>query len=69
MSEILECLREYQLGDWRRSLPEKDMQLNEAALKTGARLMGAYTTKRGGNIWIITEAADDNGERTRPSFS
>lgn len=44
------------------SAPE-DMQLNEAALKTGARLMGAYTTKRGGKIWIITEAADDNGQR------
>lgn len=60
LSEILECLRRYQLGDWGDLCPE-DMQLNEAALRTGARLMGAYTTKRGGKIWIITEAADDNG--------
>jgi hypothetical protein len=62
LSEILECLRRYQLGDWGDLCPE-DMQLNEAALRTGARLMGAYTTKRGGKIWIITEAADDNGQR------
>lgn len=61
LSEILECLRRYQLGDWGDLCPE-DMQLNEAALDC-ARLMGAYTTKRGGKIWIITEAADDNGQR------
>ena len=62
VSEILECLRRYQLGDWGDLCPE-DMQLNKAALRTGARLMGAYATKRGGKIWIITEAADDNGQR------
>lgn len=62
LSEILECLRRYQLGDWGDLCPE-DVQLNAEALRTGARLMGAYTTKRGGKIWIITEAADDNGQR------
>ena len=62
LSEIFECLRRYQLGDWGDLCPE-DMQLNEAELRTGARLMGAYATKRGGKIWIITEAADDNGQR------
>ena len=44
LSEIFECLRRYQLGDWGDLCPE-DMQLNEAALG------------------IITEAADDHGQR------
>ena len=63
VSEILECRRRYQLGDWGNLCPE-DVQFNAEALRTGARIMGAYTTKQGGKIWIITEAADDNGWRS-----
>ena len=62
-SELLESIRRYQTGDWGDLCPE-DVQLNAEALRTGARIMGAYTTKQGGKIWIITEAADDNGRRS-----
>lgn len=62
LSEILECLRRYQLGDWGDLLP-RGYAAQRCGARTGARLMGAYTTKRGGKIWIITEAADDNGQR------
>ena len=62
-SELLESIRRYQTGDWGDLCPE-DVQLNAEALRTGARIMGAYTAKQGGKIWIITEAADDNGRRS-----
>ena len=59
----LSLIHIYQTGDWGDLCPE-DVQLNAEALRTGARIMGAYTTKQGGKIWIITEAADDNGRRS-----
>lgn len=62
MMEILGCLRRYQLGDW-GDLCAEAAQLNKAALRSDARIAGAYTAKRGRNIWIITEAANENGQR------
>jgi hypothetical protein len=41
-------------GDWRH---------NDEALKDGSRLLSAYATLKGKRLWIITEAADDNGRR------
>lgn len=51
-------------GDWGEVCTE-DGLLNDDALITGARLLSVYRL-RGTNerIWIITEAADDNGRRS-----
>lgn len=62
MTEILGCLHRYQLGGW-GDLYAEDAQLNKAVLRSGARIMSVYVVKRGGKIWIITEAANENGQR------
>lgn len=49
-------------GDW-GIVNEEDWQLNEAALEDGSRILSAYMTLRGVKLWVITEAANDNGIR------
>jgi hypothetical protein len=62
LCEIVEALARYQLGDW-GDLCKEDQKQNERALHCGARIMGSYITQRGGKIWIITEAEDEDGHR------
>src|ERR671931_2726167 len=50
-------------GDWGDIDPE-DQGLNEQALRTGDRLLSVYPIAEGVTIWVITEAADDDGERS-----
>jgi len=49
-------------GDWGDIAPE-DRGLNEADLLTGDRLLSVYNVTEGVRVWIITEAADENGYR------
>jgi hypothetical protein len=49
-------------GDW-GEVCASDAQLNDQALVDGSRLLSAYRTLKGTRIWIITEAADDQGHR------
>lgn len=49
-------------GDWGEVCPD-DARLNDQALVNGGRLLSAYKTLRGERLWIITEAADDQGHR------
>ena len=49
-------------GDW-GDLDQEDCQLNDAALVDGSRLLSAYVTRKNERLWIITEAADDEGRR------
>lgn len=49
-------------GDWGRVCQE-DAQLNDEALSDGSRILSAYSTLKGVKIWIITDAADDDGQR------
>ena len=49
-----EFLARHHSGDW-GVICEDDKQMNEEALRGGARLMSVYETERG-NIWIISEA-------------
>lgn len=49
-------------GDW-GTVSAEDGALNDAALKDGSRILSAYRTRNGAKIWIITEAADDDGRR------
>lgn len=49
-------------GDWGQ-LDKEDMKANAEALKWGSRILSAYVLSTGVKIWIITEAADDEGKR------
>ena len=49
-------------GDW-GVVGDDDKTANDEALRDGSRLLSAYVLKTGVKIWIITEAADDNGNR------
>ena len=57
-----EFLDRHVRGDW-GSLSAEDRQLNDDALTDGSRILSAYRTRTGKKIWIITEAADDRGQR------
>lgn len=49
-------------GDW-GDMSADDKQLNDEALIDGSRIMSAYRTSKGTKLWVITEAADENGHR------
>ena len=49
-------------GDW-GEVCDDDKQANDRALVDGGRLLSAYRTLKNTRIWIITEAADDQGRR------
>lgn len=49
-------------GNW-GELESGDKAANDEALRDGSRLLSAYVLKTGEKIWIITEAADDDGKR------
>jgi hypothetical protein len=49
-------------GDW-GDLDDEDRSLNDAAVRDGSRILSAYQTRKGERLWIITEAADDQGRR------
>jgi hypothetical protein len=51
----IEFLRRHMSGDW-GELSDEDVKENEFSLKKGLRLLSAYQTEKGQNLWIITEA-------------
>ena len=55
-------LRRHASGDW-GVLCAEDKQANEEAITSGARLMSAYFLPDETKVWVITEAADDAGNR------
>ncbi|HLN28591.1 MAG TPA: hypothetical protein VK395_12685 [Gemmataceae bacterium] len=57
-----EFLARHARGDW-GDLSEEDRLLNDQALTDGSRLLSTYRTSRGTKLWVITEAADDQGRR------
>ena len=58
----LEYLKRHASGDW-GTVCEEDKQANEDALQTGERLLSSYLLPDETKLWIITEAADDDGVR------
>jgi hypothetical protein len=50
-----EFLQRHQAGDW-GELCEEDKKENDFSLNNSYRLLSAYTTKKAGKIWLITEA-------------
>lgn len=55
-------LAKHSQGDW-GEVCTSDARLNDQALVDGSRLLSAYRTLKGERLWIITEAADDQGNR------
>jgi hypothetical protein len=55
-------LAKHASGDW-GEVCEGDKQANDDSLLDGSRLLSAYRTTKGERLWIITEAADDEGNR------
>jgi hypothetical protein len=49
-------------GCW-GDLSDEDKLANDQALLDGARILSAYKTLKGVKLWIITEAADESGNR------
>jgi len=49
-------------GDW-GEVGAEGGQANDEALLHGDRLLSAYRTLKGVTLWMITEAADDDGIR------
>lgn len=60
---VEEFLNRHHRSDW-GELSDDDAALNDEALQDGSRLLSAYCLKSGVKIWIITEAADDDGDRS-----
>ena len=57
-----EFLARHVQGDW-GEVCDDDKGLNDQALMDGSRLLSAYQTNKGTKLWVITEAADDQGHR------
>jgi hypothetical protein len=55
-------LHQHVTGNW-GVVDEQDWALNDQALKDGSRLLSAYRTLKGVKLYVITEAADDSGQR------
>ena len=57
-----ELLDRHVSGDW-GIVDEEDKAANDESLIDGSRILSAYKTAKGVKIWIISEAADDDGNR------
>lgn len=55
-------LDQHSAGNW-GEVDGEDWKANDQAVVDGSRLLSAYQTLRNVRIWIITEAADDEGKR------
>jgi lipocalin len=55
-------LAKHASGDW-GEVCNGDKKLNDEALVDGSRLLSAYRTLKNERIWVITEAADEDGHR------
>ena len=53
--EPREFIERHANGDW-GDVPEEDKRENALSLQHGFRILSAYTTSAGDQIWVITEA-------------
>ena len=58
----LPYLQRHASTDW-GEVDSMDKRLNDDATENGGRLLSRYTLPNGEIIWIITEAADEQGNR------
>jgi hypothetical protein len=52
--DVVAAIRRHACGDW-GDLEADDRRVNEDALKEGARLFSAYTSRQGTRFYVITE--------------
>ena len=55
-------LEKHVSADW-GSVDADDARANDAAIRTGERILSVYKTLLGVEVWVMTEAADDEGVR------
>jgi hypothetical protein len=60
--DIIDLIERHIAKDW-GDLSDADKRLNDEAVHEGSRILSAYILPTDVKIWIITEAADDKGER------
>ena len=60
--DIIDLIERHIAKDW-GDLSDDDKRLNDEALHDGSRILSAYILPTDVKIWIITETADDKGER------
>jgi len=60
---VHELLARHAACDW-GDLDAEDKGLNDAALADGSRLFSAYALRTGQKVWVISEAANDDGVRS-----
>ena len=58
----IEFLQHHVRGDW-GEVDQEDRQANDQALIDGTRILSAHRTSLGEKFWIITEAANEAGQR------
>lgn len=49
-------------GNW-GEVDAEDWKLNDQAVFDGGRLLSVYRTLRGVEVWVVSEAAGDDGQR------
>ena len=49
-------------GDW-GEVDADDQKANDTALLDGSRLLSSYRTLKGVELWVLTEAVGDDGQR------
>jgi hypothetical protein len=49
-------------GDWGDTDPD-DAEKNDAAIRSGGRVLSAYSLSTGVRIWVLTEQERDDGTR------
>ena len=59
---LSEFLARHLSGDW-GVVSVDDRAANDESVTDGSRLLSAYLLTTGVKIWILTEAADDRGQR------
>jgi hypothetical protein len=66
---VSKLLARHLSGDW-GDLDDEDKQANDAAVRDGSRILSAYKVfgVPGAKVWVITEAADANGNREATTF-
>ena len=60
--DLIDLVERHIAKDW-GDLSDDDKRLNDEALHDGSRILSAYILPSDVKVWIITEAADDNGDR------
>lgn len=60
--DIIDLVERHIAKDW-GDLSDDDKRLNDVALHDGSRILSAYILPTDVKILIITEAADENGDR------